>query len=135
VTNNTPPVCTGATVSGNQLVLRFDLAGNLVTTGVSNSAFELVVGSGSQPLSVTAIGAFNATDKTLTLTLSRAVTPGETVSIRYTDPNPDSNEGSGALEDSASRDVPTFVKEVTNNTPATPPAFSRAEVNGNQLVV
>ncbi|MCW5239043.1 SwmB domain-containing protein [Verminephrobacter eiseniae] len=135
VTNDTPPVCTGATVSGNQLVLRFDLAGSLVTTGVPNSAFELVVGSGSQPLSVTAIGAFNATDKTLTLTLNRAVIPGETVSIRYTDPNPDSNEGSGALEDSASRDVPTFVKEVTNNTPATPPAFSKAEVNGNQLVV
>ncbi|KAB7633504.1 hypothetical protein ET532_000870, partial [Verminephrobacter sp. Larva24] len=135
VTNNTPPVCTGATVSGNQLVLRFDLVGNLVTTGVSTSAFELIVGSGSQPLSVTAIGAFNATDKTLTLTLNRAVANGETVSIRYTDPNPDSNAGSGALEDSASRDVPSFEKNVVNHTAAPPPVLTSASANGRELVL
>ncbi|MCW8167369.1 hypothetical protein D8B21_21495, partial [Verminephrobacter aporrectodeae subsp. tuberculatae] len=77
----------------------------------------------------------NATTKTVTLTLSRAVASTETVTVSYTKP------ASGAVvQDAAGNDAVSFSNQaVTNNTPAptdtTPPVFSSAAVNGDQLVI
>ncbi|MCW8171712.1 hypothetical protein D8B22_22120, partial [Verminephrobacter aporrectodeae subsp. tuberculatae] len=81
----------------------------------------------------------NGADKTVTLTLSRAVTQAETVKVNYTKP------ASGAVvQDAAGNDAVSFSDQaVTNNTPATPaaptdntaPVFNSAAVNGDQLVI
>ncbi|MCW8201045.1 hypothetical protein D8B23_22320, partial [Verminephrobacter aporrectodeae subsp. tuberculatae] len=81
----------------------------------------------------------NATAKTVTLTLSRAVANGETVTISYAKPT----TGNGVQDAAHNNAVDFSGRTVTNNTPATPtaptdttpPEFSSATVRDNQLVI
>ncbi|KAB7604203.1 hypothetical protein ET532_010625, partial [Verminephrobacter sp. Larva24] len=111
VTNATPPLCSGATVNGNQLVLSFADAGGLDGAAApATTAFSL-----SGNITVTAV-VVNATAKTVTLTLSRPAAYGEQVSITYTDPA--GNQTTGVIQDTAGNDVATFTQQtVVNKTP------------------
>ncbi|MCW8209121.1 hypothetical protein D8B24_19335, partial [Verminephrobacter aporrectodeae subsp. tuberculatae] len=130
----TPPAFSSAAVNGSQLVLTYTEAGTLDPAALAGSAGFTV--SSTTGTAITVSGAVvHATNKTVTLTLSRAVTQAETVKVSYTKP------ASGAVvQDAAGNDAVSFSEQaVTNNTPAatdtTPPAFSSAAVNGSQLVI
>ncbi|MCW8209360.1 hypothetical protein D8B24_20655, partial [Verminephrobacter aporrectodeae subsp. tuberculatae] len=74
----------------------------------------------------------NATAKTVTLTLSRAVSSAETVTVSYAKP------ATGGVQDAAGNNAADLSSQaVANNTPApgdtTPPVLSSATVNGNLL--
>ncbi|MCW5223675.1 SwmB domain-containing protein, partial [Verminephrobacter aporrectodeae] len=156
VTNNTPApadttapalIITGDTtrpkVNGNQLVLSFSDTGNLdadPTHTPANGAFTVLVnGVANAVTSVTV----DSQAKTVTLTLSTAVTSGQSVTVAYADPT--TGNDANAIQDAAGNDAASFAATaVTNNTPApadtTAPALiitgdSRPKVNGNQLVL
>ncbi|MCW8176852.1 Ig-like domain-containing protein, partial [Verminephrobacter aporrectodeae] len=133
-TDTTPPAFSSAAVNGSQLVLTYTEANTLDPAALAGSAGFTV--SSTTGTAITVSGAVvHATNKTVTLTLSRAVTQAETVKVSYTKP------ASGAVvQDAAGNDAVSFSEQaVTNNTPAatdtTPPAFSSAAVNGSQLVI
>ncbi|MCW5291512.1 hypothetical protein D5041_21575, partial [Verminephrobacter aporrectodeae subsp. tuberculatae] len=81
--------------------------------------------------------------KTVTLTLSTAVTSDQTVTVAYADPT--TGNDANAIQDAAGNDATSFAATaVTNNTPApvdtTAPALiitgdSRPKVTGDQLVL
>ncbi|MCW8171184.1 hypothetical protein D8B22_19235, partial [Verminephrobacter aporrectodeae subsp. tuberculatae] len=128
----TPPAFSSAAVNGSQLVLTYTEAGTLDAATLAGSAGFTV--SSTTGTAITVSGAVvHATNKTVTLTLSRAVTPAETVKVSYTKP------ASGAVvQDAAGNDAVSFSEQaVTNNTPAdtTPPEFHSATVTGTQLVI
>ncbi|MCW8205309.1 SwmB domain-containing protein, partial [Verminephrobacter aporrectodeae] len=85
---------------------------------------------------ITVTGAVvNASAKTVTLTLSRAVTPSEVVVVKYAKP-----ASEPVVQDVAGNDAASFDEQaVTNNTPAaadnTPPVISTALVTGNRMVI
>ncbi|MCW8171145.1 hypothetical protein D8B22_19025, partial [Verminephrobacter aporrectodeae subsp. tuberculatae] len=138
VTNNTPassdttpPALASATVNGNQLVLSYTEANNLDAAALAGNAGFTVSGTGT---AITVTGAVvNGAAKTVTLTLSRAVTYGETVSVSYTKP------ATGAVvQDADGNDAVDFSSQVVRNTTpedTTPPALRSATVNGDQLVL
>ncbi|MCW8201013.1 hypothetical protein D8B23_22155, partial [Verminephrobacter aporrectodeae subsp. tuberculatae] len=91
-----------------------------------------VSSAGNAAISVNSVA---VSGKTVTLTLSRAVTTAETVTVSYTKPT-----GDNVIQDAAGNDAVSFSdRAVINNTPApadtTPPVFSSAAVTGNQLVI
>ncbi|MCW8201009.1 hypothetical protein D8B23_22135, partial [Verminephrobacter aporrectodeae subsp. tuberculatae] len=81
--------------------------------------------------------------KTVTLTLTTAVTSGQSVTVAYADPT--TGNDANAIQDAAGNDTPSFAATaVTNNTPApadtAAPALiitgdSRPKVTGDQLVL
>ncbi|MCW8209644.1 hypothetical protein D8B24_22180, partial [Verminephrobacter aporrectodeae subsp. tuberculatae] len=79
----------------------------------------------------------DARAKTVTLTLTTAVTHGQTVTVAYADPTTD--DDANAIQDAAGNDAVSFAATtVVNNTPApdtTPPECSSAAVHGDQLVL
>ncbi|MCW8171629.1 hypothetical protein D8B22_21680, partial [Verminephrobacter aporrectodeae subsp. tuberculatae] len=147
VTNNTPaptadttpPVFSSAAVTGDQLVLSFSdtsiLDGDPVQKP-ANGAFTVLVNGVANAVTTVTV---QARAKTVTLTLSTAVTHGQTVTVAYTDPT--TGNDTNAIQDIAGNDVASFAATaVTNNTPAptadtTPPVFSSAAVTGDQLVL
>ncbi|MCW8200789.1 hypothetical protein D8B23_20940, partial [Verminephrobacter aporrectodeae subsp. tuberculatae] len=144
VTNNTPApadttapqlIITGDSrpkVTGDQLVLSFNDTSNLDGAALTGSAGFTV--SDAAGAAITVSGAMvNATAKTVTLTLGRAVAPGETVHVSYAKP-----AASNSVQDAAGNAAVNFSNEaVTNNTPAdtTPPVINTTTVNGDQLVL
>ncbi|WP_010109006.1 SwmB domain-containing protein, partial [Verminephrobacter aporrectodeae] len=77
----------------------------------------------------------NATSKTVTLTLSRAVDRNEVVTVNYTRPAADDNN---VLQDAAGNDAANLTDQaVTNESSAdtTAPVFSTATVSGNSLTL
>ncbi|WP_321162187.1 SwmB domain-containing protein [Verminephrobacter aporrectodeae] len=135
VTNNTldtmPPAFHSAAVNGDQLVIRYTEANTLDGATLADNAGFTVSSTTGIAITVRS-AAVNATDKTVTLTLSRSVANGETVNVSYTQPT------SGAVvQDAAGNDAADFSnRAVTNNTPdTTPPAIYSATVNGDQLVI
>ena len=112
VSANLAPFVTGATVSGDQLVLTF--AEDLDTTSKpAAGAFMVTVDSGTAaaPDSVDTISG-----KTVTMTLATAVTTGQTVTVSYTVPT------SNPLQDASGIEAPAFAAgdfTVTNNTGVT----------------
>ncbi|MCW8177430.1 SwmB domain-containing protein, partial [Verminephrobacter aporrectodeae] len=138
VTNNTPadttpPEFHSATVTGNQLVLTYTEAGTLDAAALAgNAGFTVNTAAGATAIPVNS-AVVDATAKTVTLTLSRAVVNAETVSVSYTKP------ATGAVvQDAAGNAAANFSDQaVTNNTPAdtTPPEFHSATVTGTQLVI
>ncbi|WP_265283372.1 SwmB domain-containing protein [Verminephrobacter aporrectodeae] len=139
VTNNTPapdttpPVINAATVNGNQLVLSYTEANSLDGAALAGNAGFTVSSTAGPAITVTS-AVVHATAKTVTLTLSRAVTHGETLTVSYAKPT------SGAVvQDAAGNDAANLNDQaVTNSTPAsdtTPPVISTATVNGDQLVL
>src|SRR6218665_3296123 len=126
----------GATVNGKQLVVAFNASNDLDLTAITgNPGFSVAsTTAGSAAITVSSVRV-NA-DKTVTLTLSRAVANGETVTVSYPDPAGDGASGS-VIQDSAGTDASSFQNQaVTNNTPAPAPVTVKGPtVNGNQLVV
>ncbi|MCW8200772.1 hypothetical protein D8B23_20855, partial [Verminephrobacter aporrectodeae subsp. tuberculatae] len=131
--DTTPPAFSSATVNGNQLVISYTEANTLDATALAGNAGFTVSSTAGTAIAVNS-AVVSATDKTVTLTLSRAVVQGEVVSVSYTKP------ATGAVvQDAAGNDAADFsTRAVTNTTPAadtTPPEFSSATVTGNQLVI
>ncbi|WP_265283517.1 SwmB domain-containing protein, partial [Verminephrobacter aporrectodeae] len=128
------PTLGSATVNGDQLVLTYIEGTTLDGAALTDNAGFTVSNTAGTAITVRS-AVVNATAKTVTLTLSRAVTQAETVKVSYTKPT------SGAvIQDAVGNDAVSFSdRAVTNNTPApadtTPPVFSSATVNGNQLVL
>ncbi|MCW8170863.1 hypothetical protein D8B22_17530, partial [Verminephrobacter aporrectodeae subsp. tuberculatae] len=133
--DTTPPVFSSAAVNGDQLVISYTDANSLdVVALAGNAGYAVNTAAGTAAITVSS-AVVNATAKTVTLTLSRIVASTETVSVSYTKP------ATGAVvQDAARNDAANFSDQaVTNNTPApadtTPPEFSSAAVNGDQLVL
>ncbi|MCW8205100.1 Ig-like domain-containing protein, partial [Verminephrobacter aporrectodeae] len=130
-------------ITGNQLVLSFSDTGNLdadATHTPANSAFTVLVNGVANAVTNVTVG---AQAKTVTLTLTTAVTSDQSVTVAYTDPT--TGNDANAIQDAAGNDAPSFAAtEVTNNTSAsadtTPPQLiitgdSRPKITGNQLVL
>nr|WP_269449152.1 SwmB domain-containing protein [Massilia endophytica] len=137
VTNNTPdvaaPVFASAAVNGASLVMTYTDASQL-DAGNPPAIGDFAVMAGGSPVSVSSVSV-NAAAKTVTLTLASAVTPGQAVTVAYTDPTI-GNDGN-AIQDAAGNDAITLgATAVTNNTPdVTAPVFASAAVNGATLVL
>ncbi|MCW8167463.1 hypothetical protein D8B22_22245, partial [Verminephrobacter aporrectodeae subsp. tuberculatae] len=92
VTNNTTadetaPVFLSASVSGNSLTLTYTEASILGLDATNTAPAAAYTVSSASGLAITVNNAaVNATDKTVTLTLSRAVDRIETLSVSYTKP-------------------------------------------------
>ncbi|WP_265646156.1 SwmB domain-containing protein, partial [Verminephrobacter aporrectodeae] len=140
VTNNTqvdttPPVLRIAVVNGNQLELMYTEANSLDGAALAGNAGFTVHSAAGRAITVTG-AVVDATTKIVTLTLSRTVAHGETVSVSYVKP------GAGnVVQDAAGNDAVNFSNwAVRNDTPeaaadTTPPEFHSATVRGNQLVI
>ncbi|WP_265707123.1 SwmB domain-containing protein [Verminephrobacter aporrectodeae] len=130
--DTTPPLFHSATVTGDQLVITYTETNTLDAAALAGNAGFTVSSSTGTAITVSS-AVVNGVAKTVTLTLSRAVTQAETVKVNYTKP------ASGAVvQDAAGNDAVDFNNQaVTNNTPAQadtrPPEFIDASVNGNQL--
>jgi uncharacterized repeat protein (TIGR02059 family) len=137
VTNDTPdttaPAVASAAVNGATLVLAYTDASNLDAVNTAPAGAFAVMAGGSA-VSVGSV-AVNAAAKTVTLTLASAVTPGQAVTVAYTDPS--GADDAAAVQDAAGNDAASFgAMAVTNNTPdATAPVFASAAVNGATLVL
>ncbi|MCW8167151.1 hypothetical protein D8B22_19675 [Verminephrobacter aporrectodeae subsp. tuberculatae] len=137
--DTTPPVlitvdAQAPKVNGNQLVLTYTEANTLDAAALTGNAGFTVSSTADKAITVSS-AVVNGVDKTVTLTLSRAVTHRETVKLSYTKPT----TGQG-VQDAAGNPAADFNSQaVTNATPlpadTTPPVFSSAAVNGNQLVL
>ncbi|MCW8205130.1 Ig-like domain-containing protein, partial [Verminephrobacter aporrectodeae] len=103
VTNNTPapadttpPAINTATVNGDQLVLSFNDASNLDADPIHKPADEdftvRMGGSGGERNNVTNV-LVNAQAKTITLTLTSHATPGQSVTVAYSDSTPSDTSG------------------------------------------
>src|SRR6218665_1525306 len=132
VTNETPPVCTSATVTGTQLVLRFD-TDNLDETEAgrpSPGAFDVLIHGPTRASAL--VVTVNSANKTVTLTLDRTVAPGQKVTVAYTDPT--NGNDPRAVQDAAGNDATSFsARPVTNDTTA--PVLAEATVDRNRLVL
>ncbi|MCW8170637.1 hypothetical protein D8B22_16345 [Verminephrobacter aporrectodeae subsp. tuberculatae] len=131
--DTTPPECSSAAVHGDQLVLTYIEANTLSGAALTGNAGFTVSSTADTDIPVSS-AVVDATAKTVTLTLSRAVTSAETVTVSYTKPE------TGGVQDAAGNDAADLSSQaVTNNTPApadtTPPECSSAAVHGDQLVL
>ncbi|MCW5230532.1 hypothetical protein D5046_04070 [Verminephrobacter eiseniae] len=109
-----------ATVNGKQLVLRYSDETMLdpdQTHNAPNDAFVVLVGGVRN--SVTGV-VVDAAAKTVTLTLERAVSNGQQVSVAYNDPST-GDDPQAVQEATTGKDAASFAaKPVTNLTPAAP---------------
>ncbi|WP_265665934.1 SwmB domain-containing protein, partial [Verminephrobacter aporrectodeae] len=130
-------------VTGDQLVLSFSDTGNLDADAghkPASGAFTVLVNGVANAVTNVAI---ESQAKTVTLTLTTAVTNDQTVTVAYADPT--TGNDANAIQDTAGNDATSFAATaVTNNTPApadtTAPALiitgdSRPKVTGDQLVL
>ncbi|MCW8205190.1 SwmB domain-containing protein, partial [Verminephrobacter aporrectodeae] len=144
VTNSTPPVADttapafiteGAKapkVNASTLVLSFEDTGNLdadASHTPANGAFTVLVNGVANAVTNVSV---QPQAKTVTLTLTTAVTRGQTVTVAYADPT--TGNDANAIQDIAGNDVASFAATaVTNNTPApadtTPPVIETTTVN------
>ena len=124
VENRTPPVFSSARVNAAALAVTFDVALD-ATSKPAPAAFTVTVdGAARTPTGVSIDGA------KVKLTLAPAVTPGQTVALRYAAP------GTGAkLQDAAGHAVAGFSETVENATDTTAPRFESASVDGTALTV
>ncbi|MCW5287632.1 hypothetical protein D5041_00685 [Verminephrobacter aporrectodeae subsp. tuberculatae] len=139
--DTTPPVLittgdSGPKVTGNQLVLTYIDEGNLDAANTAAASAFAVSSAGNAAISVNSVA---VSGKTVTLTLSRAVTSAETVTVSYTKPT-----GDNVVQDTAGNDAVSFSNQaVTHGTTAadtTPPVLittgdSGPKVTGNQLTL
>lgn len=136
VTNNTPdttaPVFASAAVNGSTLVMTYTELNQLDATHIAPaSAFTVMVAGVARTVDSAVV---DAAAKTVTLTLASAVTPGQAVTVAYTDPT--TGNDNNAIQDAAGNDAATLAaRAVTNTTDTTPPVFAGATVNGASLVM
>ncbi|MCW8200869.1 hypothetical protein D8B23_21380, partial [Verminephrobacter aporrectodeae subsp. tuberculatae] len=129
-------------VNASTLVLSFSDTGNLdadPTHKPASGAFTVLVNGVANAVTNVTV---QAQAKTVTLTLSTAVTPGQTVTVAYADPT--TGNDANAIQDAAGNDAASFAATaVVNNTSAADTAApqlittgdSRPQVTGNQLVL
>ncbi|MCW8165978.1 hypothetical protein D8B22_12780 [Verminephrobacter aporrectodeae subsp. tuberculatae] len=116
-------ITTGATrpkVNGSQLVLSFGDASNLDADPAhkpATGAFTVLVDGVANAVTAVAV---NATEKTVTLTLSTAVTRDQSVSVAYNDPT--SGDDANAIQDAAHNDAASFAATTVDNLTPAPPA-------------
>ena len=127
-TDNTAPMFESATVQGDRLLITFDEALSTSVALPDASAFT-VPGGARTDITVSAVDAISGT--LIRVTLSEAVTKGDTVTVSYNETNAASNSG-GPLQDAAGNQVADFSGAVTNTSGA--PEFVSATINGNTLV-
>lgn len=109
----TAPVFASATVDGASLVMSYTEANLLDPTNIPLAGAFAVMVDGVANI-VTAV-AINGTAKTVTLTLTTAVTSGQVVTVAYTDPT--AGNDANALQDAAGNDAASLAATtVTNNT-------------------
>ena len=118
-----PPTATGAGVDADTLTLQWSepLAPN---TALPASAFTVSVGSGP----ATAASVAEVDGSTVTLTLSGAVLPGDTVGVAYAKPTA---PGAVPIEDVAGNDAAGFTLALGTVTNDTLPVVSIAAVSGD----
>ena len=129
--DNISPIVSSAVVSGTSLTITFnDHNGLDATNKPASSAFNL---SGTDA-TISSV-AVDATNKTVTLTLSRSVLSSDSINVSYVDPS--SGNDIAAIQDEAGNDAASFTNRYVINQTAdnVPPLFSKAEVNGNKLTL
>ena len=113
-----PPVFANAAALGNVLVMTYTDVGVLDAVNVP-AAGAFAVTTGGSPNAVTGV-TVNAAAKTVTLTLTSAVTFGQFITVAYTDPSPGND--ANAVQDAAGNDAASLAAiSATNNTAAPPP--------------
>ncbi|MEO5341270.1 MAG: Ig-like domain-containing protein [Magnetococcus sp. MYC-9] len=116
--DTTAPLFVSAAVNGNTLVMTYTEATTLDALNTPATGVFTVVSGGSAN-AVTAV-AVDASNKTVTLTLSDAVAYGQTATVAYADPT--GGNDAKAIQDAAGNDaVSLAATAVVNNTPYTPP--------------
>lgn len=125
----TPPSLSYAIIDGNTMKLTFSEILNS-SNGFTVLPNAFVVSSAEQPVSITQV---TTSENTVTLTLARAVSYGELVTVSYTDSI--STNIPTVVQDLAGNHVASFTGvKVVNKTPdITPPVIINAVVIGNQL--
>ncbi|MCW8167311.1 hypothetical protein D8B21_21180, partial [Verminephrobacter aporrectodeae subsp. tuberculatae] len=140
VTNNTTadttaPVLSTATVNGQTLVLSYDDASVLGLDATNTAPATAFAVSSNSRLAITVNSVtVNAADKTVTLTLSRAVDKIETLTVSYTK----STTGNAVIQDAAGNDADNLTNQTVANTTTadtTAPVLDSATVNGQTLVL
>ncbi|MBS1187377.1 MAG: hypothetical protein H6R04_1395 [Burkholderiaceae bacterium] len=108
------PVFKSATVDGATLVMTYDTTGKLDATKLpAATTFSVKVGDTANAVKTVVV---DATAKTVTLTLTTAVTSASTVTVAYTDPT--TANDINAIQDSTGLDAATLAATaVTNITP------------------
>ncbi|MCW8200836.1 hypothetical protein D8B23_21190, partial [Verminephrobacter aporrectodeae subsp. tuberculatae] len=133
--DTTAPVLSSATVSGHDLVLTYTETSSLGLDAVHTApATAFAVNSASGVAITVDSVTVNATAKTVTLRLNRAVDSSEALSLGYTRPA----TGNDVLQDAAGNDAANLTNQaVTNNSAAdtTAPVLSTATVSGRDLVL
>ena len=136
VTNNTvadtvAPSFVAAVVNGALLTLSYTDSHSLDSSHAPLASAFTLTGTSATVTSVTV----NATQKTISLTLSAAVTSNDVLSLSYTDPSSDNDVN--AIQDIAGNDAASIVQRAVSNTTADTlaPVFASASVNGNTLVM
>ena len=113
------PVFASASVNGNSMVITYTDQQLLDAVNKPLGSAFAVVSAGASNV-VTSI-AVNASAKTVTLTLTTAVTAGQAVTVAYIDPSV--GDDAFALQDASGNDAATFaVTPVNNLTPSPAPA-------------
>ncbi|WP_322784645.1 SwmB domain-containing protein, partial [Verminephrobacter aporrectodeae] len=93
-------------VTGDQLVLSFNDTGNLDADQAhkpASGAFTVLVNGVANAVTNVSV---EAQSKTVTLTLSTAVTHGQTVTVAYADPT--TGNDTNAIQDTAGNDAASF---------------------------
>ena len=125
--DETPPMLTGATVSGSTLVLTYNKTLDGASVPVPG---DFAVTAAGSPITVTGV---RVAGSTVTLTLATAVEGNQAVTLAYT---PRANPIQDAADNGAAA---LSGRTVTNNTGGTtdetPPMLTGATVNGSTLVL
>jgi len=119
----TPPTPTAATIDTETLVISFSDINLLDGTNIPSTTAFTVTADGSANV-VTNV-AVDASAKTVTLTLTTAVTAATVVNVTYADLT--TGNDANAVQDSVGNDAATFtINSVTNNTVNVPPTVELA---------
>ncbi len=111
------PVLLAASVSGNSLVVTYADTSALDAVNVPGAgAFAVTAGGAANAVTAVAV---DAVAKTVTLTLTNAVSFGQTVTVSYTDPTP--GDDANAIQDTAGNDAASLVGVAVTNNAAPPP--------------
>ncbi|MCW8177743.1 SwmB domain-containing protein, partial [Verminephrobacter aporrectodeae] len=125
IPDTTAPVLDSATVNGRLLVLTYTDATDLDAVRTAAASAFAVSSVGNEAISVSSVAVSN---KTVTLTLSRAVAGGETLKLSYTKPT----TGDNVIQDATGNDAASFTDRAVSNLArdTTAPVLGSATVNG-----
>ncbi len=112
------PAFASAAASGTILVMNYTDASNLNAVNIpAVGAFAVTTGGAANAVTAVAV---NAAAKTVTLTLTTAITFGQFITVAYTDPT--AGDDANAIQDTAGNDAATLSATAATNNAAAPPA-------------